>query len=41
MRFLFSKVNDFLFIFDFVLPIKKPRAQPWTSLYFSSASALI
>jgi hypothetical protein len=25
MRFLFSKVNDFLFIFDFILPIKKAQ----------------
>jgi hypothetical protein len=38
MRFLFIKVNDFLIYFELILPNKKVRIQPQTSLYFAIAN---
>jgi hypothetical protein len=39
MRFLFSKVNDFLFIFDFILP-KEKAGHAHFFLYFAIAICL-
>jgi hypothetical protein len=39
MRFLFSKVNDYLFISDFILP-KEKVGQAHFSLYFANARCL-